>query len=310
MIPGAGAGAGAAEEQSDYQRAMKWNPMSEFHDSLRVQIAAILKTDADLQVFDLMTEDPLVDGPRAIQEYWCSKIQALSKNYVPGNFGTIVKGLAEKHQNMIEDLVMANSQWFKGKISEETKPILTSIAKTIGTYMRVWIQTITTPSNSVWTLTDIQLVLRTIVLSVWRDALVTEPAATAEIVACTRGLTAHVKHQFVRYSKETIKRILQDRASLERDTIVKEFENIKDDDVRAAELMKKQFRIGRWAGGANLQQYNTDTFEFEQEQRTRMGIVDAPFEPVAAAVAVAAIDAADMPEDGYDVDQGADGDNY
>jgi hypothetical protein len=162
----------------------------------------------------------------------------------------------------------------------------------------------------VWTLTDIQLVLRTIVLSVWRDALVTEPAATAEIVACTRGLTAHVKHQFVRYSKETIKRILQDRASLERDTIVKEFENIKDDDVRAAELMKKQFRIGRWAGGANLQQYNTDTFEFEQEQRTRMGIVDAPFEPVAAAVAVAAIDAADMPEDGYDVDQGADGDNY
>ena len=121
----------------------------------------------------------------------------------------------------------------------------------------------------------------------------------------------HVKQQFVRYSKETIKRILQDRAGLERDTIVEEFESIKDDDVRAAELLKKQFRIGRWAGGANLQKYDADTFEFENEQRKRMGIMDKLVEQIVPEVANAFGFGADAgPEEGYDVAQGADGDDY
>ena len=121
----------------------------------------------------------------------------------------------------------------------------------------------------------------------------------------------------VRYSKETIKRILQDRAGLERDTIVEEFESIKDDDVRAAELLKKQFRIGRWAGGANLQKYDADTFEFESEQRKRMGIVDPPVDPILMDAAPAPgaggygfAELAAGPEDGYEVDQGAAGDDY
>ena len=295
---------------SDFERTTAWEPMSIFNDELRKQITSIMKSNVDFQVFDLMTEDPIVDGPRAIQEYWCSKMAALGANYAPIATGTIFNGIAKKHQDMLKDLINSNSQWFKGKISDGATPIITLVAKTIGIYMRAWIKTITIPTTRVWTLNELQLVLRTIVMSVWRDALVMDSTLTPEIVACTRGLLGHVKHQFVRYSKDTIKRILQDRASLERDTIVKEFENIKDDDVRAAELMKKQFRIGRWAGGANLQQYDTDTFEFEHEQRKRMGIVDAPFEPVDInAVAVAVADA-DAPEDGYEVDQGADGDNY
>ena len=127
----------------------------------------------------------------------------------------------------------------------------------------------------------------------------------------------HVKQQFMRFSKETIKRILQERANLERDTIVEEFQSIKDDDLRAAELLKKQFRIGRWAGGANLQKYDADTFEFESEQRKRMGIVDPPVDPILMAPQAQAAGqdyglgaGVSVPEDGYDVAQGAEGDDY
>jgi len=124
-----------------------------------------------------------------------------------------------------------------------------------------------------------------------------------------------VKQQYIRYSKETIKRILQDRAGLERDTIVEEFESIKDDDLRAAELIKKQFRIGRWAGGANLQKYDADTFEFENEQRKRMGIMGPSVEPILLEgsrpqVQDYGLALAGGPEDGYDVAQGAEGDDY
>lgn len=126
----------------------------------------------------------------------------------------------------------------------------------------------------------------------------------------------HVKQQFVKFSKESIKRVLQDRASLDRETIVQEFESIKDDDERAAQLMMKQFRIGRWAIGTNFQKFDADLFEFEAEQRHRMGIVDAPVDPVLVEVAGPAgaedfgFNLSAAPEDGYDVNQAADGDDY
>jgi hypothetical protein len=90
----------------------------------------------------------------------------------------------------------------------------------------------------------------------------------------------HVKQQYMKYSKEKIRQILQERSELERTSVVKEFEDIKDDDQRAAELLKKQMGIGRWAGGKNLQKYDADRFEFESEQRLRMGIMDDPVDPL------------------------------
>jgi hypothetical protein len=133
----------------------------------------------------------------------------------------------------------------------------------------------------------------------------------------TKLLMIHVKQQFVKFSKESIKRILQDRSSLDRETIVQEFESIKDDDERAAQLMMKQFRIGRWGIGANFQKYDADLFDFETEQRHRMGIVDAPVDPIylegsgpKQAAEDYGFNLSAAPEEGYDMNQGADGDDY
>ena len=110
---------------------------------------------------------------------------------------------------------------------------------------------------------------------------------------------------------------MQDRAQLDRETIVKEFADNKDEDSRAAQLMHKQLGIGRFAMGANINTLTAGRFEFEMEQRHRMGIVDAPVDPSLLAAPAAGAAGEDFgfalaggPEDGYDANQGADGDDY
>jgi len=272
-----------------------------------------------MSMFDTLTEDPFIEGPRALQEYWCAKVQAAAAGYtVTKVTGAAWANLSRKHNELINKLVSDNSLWFAGDVTAGMRPVLAAMAKAIGPPLRIWIQRVRPDATvgSPWTLAEAQLLLRTMVLEAWRDSLTTTSPVHTAVADWTRALMFHVKQQFMRFSKETIKRILQDRAGLERDTIVEEFESIKDDDVRAAELLKKQFRIGRWAGGANLQKYDADTFEFESEQRKRMGIVDAPVDPIlleGAAPAANAYGFGDLaagPEDGYDVGQGADGDDY
>jgi hypothetical protein len=177
--------------------------------------------------------------------------------------------------------------------------------------------------SSGWTLEEARLTLRTIVFTAWRDAVSTTSwlyedvtaAADRETIASaisdwTRALMLHAKAQVFKYSKEKIKQILQQRAELERTSVVKEFEDIKDDDQRAAELIKKAFSIGRWSMGKNLQKYNSDLFEFESEQRLRMGIADAPVDPALAEPVAQPQGAQDYglggatgPEEGYEVIQ-------
>jgi hypothetical protein len=78
--------------------------------------------------------------------------------------------------------------------------------------------------------------------------------------------------------------------------------------------MKKAFGIGRWSMGKNLQKYNSELFEFESEQRLRMGIADAPVdtslvEPGAQPGAQDyGLGGAGVPEAGYEVTQEAEGD--
>jgi hypothetical protein len=239
--------------------------------------------------------------------------------------------LSTKHNEMMDKLVSANSLWYGGKVSDEMRDVLAQVAASIGPLLRTWIRSVRpAAASTAWTTAEAQLVLKAIIFQAWRDAVTPSSpmystvasAAQRETIATgistwTKLLMTHVKQQFVKFSKDTIKRILQDRASLDRETIVQEFESIKDDDERAAQLMMKQFRIGRWAIGTNFQKFDADLFEFEAEQRHRMGIVDAPVDPVLVEGAAGPAGAEDFgfnlsaaPEDGYDVNQAADGDDY
>jgi len=344
------AGEGQEGSLDEIGRATLWTPLTMYMDELRTEVglrigpleatsvgrmavARAREATTAFAMFDTLTEDPFIEGPRALQEYWCAKVQAAGSAYtVTTVTGAVWASLSRKHNDLMNTMVSKNSMWFGGDVTDTMRPVLRQIALAIGPRLHAWIGHVRpAPGSTVWTIAEARTLLRTIVLEAWRDALTTtspmyatiaspteRETAAAGIADWTRALMFHVKQQYVRFSKETIKRILQDRAGLERDTIVEEFQSIKDDDQRAAELMKKQFGIGRWGQGANLQKYSADTFEFESEQRKRMGIVDAPVDPILLEGAAQAAQPNDFgfgaleaaPEDGYDVGQGADGDDY
>jgi hypothetical protein len=171
-------------------------------------------------------------------------------------------------------------------------PILQRMATSLGPVLQQWIALVR-PGSGPWTIEEAQLLLRCLTLQVWRSAVIpgsnfyqgTLPSAVHEATAVgiadwTNALLVHVKQQFARYSHERVKQILQERAGLERDSIVEELGGIKDDDERAAALAQKNLGIGRWARGKNIKALDADTVEFEIEQRHRMGIIDAPAEAI------------------------------
>lgn len=317
----------APVDADELARMNQWSPLSAHMDEL------VAAADINTAMLDIMTEDPFIEGPRTLQEYWCAKTMAAGVGYaVTKVTGARWFKISKEHNEIINGILNDNASWFSGSINESMRPILTRIAQTLGPLLSFWIKSVR-PDEARWSMQEAQLLLRTLVAQAWHDALtptswmyaeVATPAERAKTVSSIRVWTTelmdfkrnaadkghkrgHVQRQFLRFSKEEVKRILQQRAELERTSVVEEFENIKDDDQRAAELIKKQFRIGRWGVGKNLQKYDADLFEFENEQRKRMGIMD---DPVAAADAVAPGPVLVEPEDGYAVEQGADGDDY
>jgi hypothetical protein len=147
--------------------------------------------------------------------------------------------------------------------------------------------------DGIWDTKDAQMLLHTFVYQVWFDAITPTSwmyesniassnldETAAGMVEWTTTLMIHSGRQFIKYSDDQIRTTLQRRAEMERTSIVEEFSSITDPDERAAALILKQFRIGRWARGQNIQSLDADTYEFETEKRHRMGFVDPPVDPL------------------------------
>ena len=344
---------GAAAAADELARAQAWAPVTMIHDAARAAVAdrvgplvprsgrageARAKEAAvALATVDTLLEDPWVEGPRALQEYWCAKTMAEGRQ----KFITTVKGarwfkLSPKHNDMINAFLAKNATWFSGELPATARPVIAGIGELLGPAVGAWIRQVRPAPPGVaaaWGAAEAQQLLRAVLFQVWQDA--TSPTSelyaefttaadretSAGIVAnWTRILMLHAKQQFVRFSEERIRQILQQQTEMERSSIVQEFTDIRDDDQRAAEIIKKQYRIGRWARGANLTKLDADRFDEEIEQRRAMGIVDAPVDPLlleaagggAAAAAGNDYGFRQSAEEGsaYDVDQAADGDNY
>jgi hypothetical protein len=306
----------------------------------RIGEARAREATAAITVFETLTSDPFVEGPRAVQEYWCAKTEAAARGFkiveMPRLIATTTgkrQPILPAHRARLTSLLRENAEWYSAGMTDPARKVIGNVAKVLGPLMRLWIERVRPgqQEDGPWTLPEAQLVLRTLILQAWVDVLT--PASwmyaelttageretvAAELANWTRGLMFHVKQQFVRFSDDQIQRVLQQRSALERASIVKEFEDVKDEDEQAAMRMTKMLGIGRWAvGSKNLRKYDPEVMEFEAEQRLRMGVVETAVETVQleGAGADAGGDAfgfalAGGPEDGYDVDQGAAGDDY
>lgn len=336
--------------EDEVARVTLWAPVSELADQYRnvigERLGPLVPTVAGrlgelrareaataLATFDAMTEDPFLEGPRAIQEYWCAKTQAIAEGFrvkeapVTRWFKKAAKG---SHVERINKIVMGNFAWYgaEAALPEEARGIIRSIGRTLGPLVHDWTSFVrpAKEEGAVWGLVEAQTVLRALVMAVWQEAvsaaswMYDEVAGdairdtTAGAVAdWSRALMIHAKQQFVRYSGEQIRQTLQQRAEVERTAVVNEILGQADDDLRAAEFLKKTFRIGRWALGKNLRAYDVDLLDAEVEQRRAQGIVDTAIDPVLLESQVLAASMAlgvPPPEDGYDVNQGAAGDDY
>ena len=359
----AGRGAAGVASLDEIGRATLWAPVTMLMDDLRGQIADRIgplvprapgrigeararEAATALATFDSMTEDPFIEGPRALQEYWCAKTMSAGKQFyvdkvrpfIPVTTAQWVK-MPPALQERLDRFMRDNSRWYAGEVGGSMLEVLRRVAVTLGPLLRLWVQRVRPVTGGVatagWGIPEAQTVLRCLVLQVWRDAL--EPTswmyndivtaadretASARLSDWTRALMFHVKQQYTRYTRDRIKQILQQRAELERTSVVKEFEDLKDDDERAAALAQMNLRIGRWGAGGNIRDYSASQLEFEIEQRRRMGVADQTVEQIALEGAAPAAGAgaaggdafgfnlAGGPEAGYDVDFGAAGDDY
>ena len=302
--------AAPAGPMEDLERAGLWTPLSVIKDGLQAEVGERIgplvpkksgraaevrarEAVATITQFELLTADPFIDGPRGLQEYFCAKALAASTEFqVTSVNGSRWFKLSEVHNERINRILSENAAWFNGVTNKNMYPVLQRMATSLGPVLQQWIALVR-PGSGPWTVEEAQLLLRTLTLQVWRSAVITtspfyqgvlpssvHEATAAGVADWTNALLVHVKRQFARYSHERVKQILQERAGLERDSIVEELGGIKDDDERAAALAQKNLGLGRWARGKNIKALDADTVAFEIEQRHRMGIIDAPVEPI------------------------------
>jgi hypothetical protein len=320
------------------ERSVLWSDLTVHMDSLLEEITERIgpvqgggkrgvQAAAALATFQTITEEPFLNGPRVLQEYWSAKAMAA------GTGTTIVtaKGskwfkISAQHNDMINKVLTENAVWFTDALQEGSKAALRAMAMTLGPLLRAWIDTVK-PSATLngWTVTEAQILLRCLVYQVWRDAVVPTSRlwtplenpveGSAQLSSWTRELMLHVKKHYIRYSKDRIQQILQQVADLDRESIVKEFRDLNDDDQLGAMIFMKQQGIGRWAVQATTKKYDGDLFEFEATQREAQGRgAEAPVDPGAGG-GVQEIVVNDFGvmggqdvEDGYNVVQEADDD--
>jgi hypothetical protein len=328
----------------ELERGVLWSPLTVHMDGLLAEITERIgpvigggkrgtEAAVALSTFQTITEEPFLQGPRVLQEYWSAKAMAAAT----GTSITTAKGakwfrISKQHSDLINKMLQENAVWFTESLQEGSKAALRLVATTLGPILRVWIDHVkpsATPNG--WTVVEAQILLRTLVYQVWRDSVVstsrlwtslTEPLdGAAQMANWTRQLMIHAKKHYIRYSKDRIQQVLQQIADLDRESIVREFRDSNDDDRLGAMMFMKQQGIGRWAVQATTKKYDADLFEFEAKQREAQGRGAAPpvdplelgeggAEGAAAAVVVNDFGAMAGPavEDGYNVAQQADDD--
>ena len=282
----------------ELERSVLWSPLTIHMDELLVDITERVgpikaggqrgtQAAAAMATFLSVTEDPFLQGPHVLQEYWTAKaMAAATATKIMTAKGSKWFRISKQHSELIDKILKENADWFSEGMRDATKGALRSVAMSLGPALRAWLLSVKpTPLGAVngWTVTEAQILLRSLVYQVWRDAVSsTSPLWTslasssavdgaAQVANWTRELMLHVKKQYVRYSKDRIQQVLQQIADLDRESIVKEFRDSKDNDLLGAMLFMKQQGIGRWGIQATTKKYDADLFEFEATQREAQG---------------------------------------
>ena len=99
----------------------------------------------------------------------------------------------------------------------------------------------------------------------------------AILLVWTKATLLEAKRQYDLFgmSDLEVEMAILDAREKEKISIIKEIDDEKDPDMRAVTLMQKNLKMGRWGVAAKKSgAYNTEYWDFLQDQRDRIGIID------------------------------------
>jgi len=221
------------------------------------------------------------------------------RNYLFGGSKWFGKKISQRHSAKFEEMINkilgathdTNKELNKPEIRKKSSELCQRLALYLGQVLRFWTQNM--PMFSVWGVTNEELryLLRWLVLSSIESLLLIESPLYSKIpkdseknliqkilLTWTKSTFTEGRRQFDQFgmTEEEIRLAILDAREKEKNSVIKEIDDEKDPDLRAVALVQKGLKIGRWGIGnaKNLTGYNADMWDFLQEQRDRIGVVD------------------------------------
>jgi hypothetical protein len=209
------------------------------------------------------------------------------------------KKISQRHSEKFEDMINkilgathdTNKELSRPEIRGPSSVLTHRLATYLGKIIHFWTEHMVT--FQVWGVTneELQYMLRWLILSSVETLLITEsplyntvPKDSEKVLiqrillGWTRSTFVEGRRQFDQFgmTEEEIRLAILDAREKEKISVIKEIDDEKDPDLRAAALVQKNLKIGRWAIGTakNLSNYNAEFWDFLQEQRDRMGVAD------------------------------------
>ena len=243
------------------------------------------------------------------------------RNYLFGGTKWFGKKISQRHSAKFEEMIQkilgathdTNKELSKPEIRGYSADLTNQLAAYLGSIMHFWTNNMVT--FKVWGLTNEELryILRWLVLSSMESLLLIESPLYSKIpkdsekiqiqrilLTWTKSVFLEGRRQFDQFglTEEEIRLAILDAREKEKISVIKEIDDEKDPDLRAAALVQKNLKIGRWAIGTskNLSSYNAEFWDFLQEQRDRMGIADTTNGPAAAPENAIGFDFGEIPE--------------
>jgi hypothetical protein len=208
------------------------------------------------------------------------------------------KSIKEKHtakfENMIKSLLgstnAATTVLNREELREDSSNVLKPLASWLGKINSFWMSNI--KSLHVFGITNVELsnILRWIVLSSMETLLVTTSPLYTTV--SSESHKAQIKTILLAWAKESltegrkqfdlfgmsdaeVEAAILDLREKEKISIIKELDDIKDPDEKAAAMMQMRLGLGRWAvGGKKGGEFDAEYWNFLQGQRDRIGVID------------------------------------
>ena len=200
--------------------------------------------------------------------------------------------IAPEHKKLLNEIMAHNTELIAGG-SVQMREVCNRLGRELGLWMKMWKNLIFEEPLLGFTETEGQYILRFVFARFFLDIVNTgsslyknlpseEGVQKPEIETVMKEVVVFIAENMERAANNSrlptqkeLEEILLKRAEIERNYVISIFDRLDEED-KAVEKMQKKFRIGKWAIGQNVRDYNADLYEHDRNQRIEMGLRDAP----------------------------------